>query len=227
MALTPQPQPQRGDTVVVPVDKAAARLAEMGLKPDHLRRAVETGDLGRRRCGPHHPRQSAAQTMWSDTVAGLRAILAALQQDWKDGRTDNLDTAYHTERKIAVAVASGDEFTGRMGSRHPRLRRKRGPATQRRVAQNLGQLALFSGPTAVEPGPNDDVHLTTWYLVLFADTNEIRMELSLPVGRDGAGYVGLWDTRILIESLPVSGGVSPVGPDDDGPDEPDVSVGRR
>jgi hypothetical protein len=209
---------------------AEARLRELGLKAEDLRNAVEQGDNGRRRCQPWHPSTSEGQYMWAETVAGLRAKLVPLQDRWKIGRSNHYETTYREDLRIAIAVVGGDKFTGKdmeddNAPRHPRVKRKRGPVTRRRVRRNYEQLTMFDLPNEKKP---PDEMCDTWFLMSHADDKEIRIELSLAVGQYDTGYVSDWDERIIIDSLPISGGVTPIAQDGE-PDgwDHNVSVGRK
>jgi hypothetical protein len=194
--------------------QADQRLAEFGLSQALLRGAVERGDEGRQRSATSfHPRQSAGQAMWGDTVAALRRELRRLQQGWDIGRTKNYDTSFNLGKRMAIAVVGGDEFTGVLGKKDPRVRRKRGPVTESRVKHNFLQTVLepFTDEVAVETDEDCD----TWFLLIYADENAIYIELSLPILLDSKGYISEWDERIVLDRLEIVGGVTPLDLDDE------------
>jgi hypothetical protein len=70
-----------------------------------------------------------------------------------------------------------------------------------------------------------DEACTTWFLVIHADDDHIRMEVSLPVDAKD-GIVGEWVERILIDAVPTSGAVAPIEPGEDDDDDGEPMVTR-
>lgn len=227
-------QPPDRSTRITPPTEADARLREWGLSAEHFRRSVTYGDDARKRVDqPWYPRTYAGVVMWAETLAGLRRQLKKLQQGWSIGRTGNYETVYSEERRLAFAVVAGDKYTGTRGKRHPKLTRKRGPKTRERVERNAEfvQPTLWGeieGTRSTQPQTSDltpDEDCSTWFLVVHADDDEIRLEVSL--ARDlGDGLVGEWVERILIPPIPSSGAVAPIESDEDDDDDGESMVFR-
>ncbi|WP_147255381.1 hypothetical protein [Streptomyces sp. PT12] len=215
--------------IVLPRD-ADARLSEMGLSVEMVRRSVTRGDDARRRVSvKFYPRNFPGVTMWAETLASLRRELLKVRQGWRIGQTGNYETVYSGQRELAFAVVAGDKYTGINGERDPRLTRKRGPKTKERVERNAAyvQLALeLDLPVLAEEIPADEA-CSTWFLVVFADEDHIRLEVSLPVEVRKDGLVGEWVERILIDPVPSSGAVAPIEPDEDDDDEDGESLVSR
>ncbi|GEJ99332.1 hypothetical protein [Streptomyces sp. 1-11] len=219
--------PARPSKIVRPED-ADARLAEMGLSVAKIRNSVTTGDDARSRVSlRYYPRNFPGVTMWAETLAALRRELLKVRQGWRIGQTGNYETVYSAERRLAFAVVAGDRFTGLDGARPPRLTRKRGPKTKERVDRNAEyqQLAFeIDLPVLANELPPDEA-CSTWFLVVYADDDHIRMEVSLPVDvKDG--FVGEWVERILIDPIPTSGAVAPIEPGEDDDDDGEPMVTR-
>ena len=130
----------------------------------------------------------------------------------------NLPWTVNADGTIAVAVATGDEDTGREhGS--PCTKSKKGPRVAEAVEAN--QLELFpkgvSLPVTTPPGR------TTWLLLIHRDASvgELRVELSRPVNMGEDNRVDGWSERIILDSTPFDrdldleplAPVSPAGPD--------------
>ncbi len=164
----------------------------------------------------------------AETLASLRRELLKTRQGWSIGQTGNYETVYSSQRKVAFAVVAGDKYTGIDGPRDPRLTRKRGPKTKERIERNAAyeQLAFkLDLPLLAEEIPADEA-CSTWFLVVFADEDHIRMEVSLPVDIRKDGLVGEWVERIIIDPVPSSGAVAPIEPDEDGDDDGESLVTR-
>ncbi|MGC4907486.1 hypothetical protein ACLQ2J_17380 [Streptomyces cyaneofuscatus] len=218
-------QPPDSPTKITPPEEAEARLRQWGLSVENIRESVTFGDNARKRVDqPWYPRTYAGVAMWAETLAGLRRQLKKLQQGWRIGRTGNYETVYSEEKRLAFAVVAGDKYTGIRGKRHPKLTRKRGPKTRERVERNAEFVqptlwGVVEGVRSVTPQGDSltpDENCSTWFLVVYAHDEEIRMEVSL--ARDiGDGLVDDWVERILIPPVPSSGAVAPIesGEDDD------------
>ncbi|TRO57623.1 hypothetical protein [Streptomyces sp. IB201691-2A2] len=227
-------QPPDSPTKITPPEEAEARLRQWGLSAENIRESVTFGDNARKRVDqPWYPRTYAGVAMWAETLAGLRRQLKKLQQGWQIGRTGNYETVYSEEKRLAFAVVAGDKYTGTRGKRHPKLTRKRGPKTRERVERNAEfvQPTLWgtvesvrsTSPQSAPLTPDEDC--STWFLVVYADDDEIRMEVSL--ARDiGDGLVDDWVERILIPPIPSSGAVAPIESDEDDDDDGESMVFR-
>jgi hypothetical protein len=200
----------------------------MGLSVAKIHNSVTTGDDARGRVSlRYYPRNFPGITMWAETLAALRRELLKARQGWRIGQTGNYETVYSEDRRLAFAVVAGDRFTGIDGDRPPRLTRKRGPKTKERVDRNAKyqQLAFeIDLPVLASELPPDEA-CTTWFLVIHADDDHIRMEVSLPVDAKD-GIVGEWVERILIDAVPTSGAVAPIEPGEDDDDDGEPMVTR-
>ena len=204
--------------------QAQMRLRDLQLTVELLGRAVDVGDAGRGACTLFHPRQSPGHRLWSDTVASLRELTILTGPQWEPDRSDGLETVYNNELGFAVAVMGGDQHTGQRG-RTPSVRRKRGPATRDRVVHNASAtLPLFSLPGQ---RPDDAAPPELWALLLHCDEEAIRCELSRPVGFDEHERVARWAERILLPSVPSTGGVVPISIDEGDDDEPFGITARK
>jgi len=224
--------------IVVPTEAAPARLAQLGLTIEILATAVAVGDSRRKsKTLAQYPRNYPGIVAWAETLAELRRKLIQLRVGWDSNHFSNYETVYLLEKSVSIAVAGGDKNTGIEGVNHPRLARKRGPMTTDRVEKNLTN-GLTNGQFALDYGPQFEPHekkksnrptdfgCQTWFLVVHADKEEVRIELSLASGIDKEGLVASWIERIMIPSLPVSGAVLPIDPDQDDDDEDSPFVTR-
>jgi hypothetical protein len=206
---------------------AVARLAELGLTADVLGLSVEAGDSKRRqKVSPQFPRNYASIVAWAETLAELRQLLIRLQVGWQINNFANYETVYLPEKRVSIAVAGGSRATGREDLGQLRLARKRGPMTTDRVKKNAadGQLAFdlgkkFDPPTKARKHEPADAGCLTWFLVIYADTDEVRLELALPFRVGSDGFVSGWIERVLLPPLPISGAVLPVDPTQDDDDD--------
>lgn len=211
-------------------EAGAARLAELGLSVEAVHASIRAGNVARSEAsGAYFPRNFPGIAMWAGTLAQLRREQVKLQQRWEIGQTGNYETVYSADRKIAFAVVAGDTFTGAVGIRDPKLTRRRGPKTKQRVDRNrrIGlqlELDLELRVATDQLAPDEDCR--TWFVVLHAAEDEVRVEVSLPYGIEEDGLVGKWAERILLPAVPVSGAVAPIDDEEYGDDDEGDLVSR-
>ncbi|MBC6469097.1 hypothetical protein [Actinomadura alba] len=215
---------------VTPPSEAPANLKALGLTVEIIHRAIEKGDIARRRVDrPVYPVSYPGVTMWATTLAALRQELLKIRQGWKIGKTGNYETVYSEERKIAFAVVAGDSLTGVDGKRDPKLKRKKGPKTRDRIERNAKyiQTALSLPELEEEEGVTDDEACETWFIMVRASKDKIYIEVSRPI-EAGDGNVDDWSPRHLVEPLQISGAIAPIDPyGDDDDDDGEELVGRQ
>jgi hypothetical protein len=225
----PQEQAADGCIVTLPIG-APARLAELGLTVDAVQASIRAGDAERSKAsGVFYPRNYPGIAMWAGTLAQLRREQVKLQQNWRIGQTGNYETVYSAERNLAFAVVGGDKYTGVNGNRHPKLTRRRGPMTKRRIDRNrrIEQLAFDLDLAFGQPGQSPDEDCQTWFVVVCATDDGVRVEVSLPraVGEDG--LVSEWVERVLLPPVRLAGAVAPIDDEDGGDDDDGELVSRQ
>jgi hypothetical protein len=194
------------------------RLSELGLTRSAFVDAVTQGHVHRAALTRNHPPQYHGSTMWGQTVAALRELLAPL--GWFRREPDIYPLTAHEEQCMAIVVAAGDEYTGdRFGD--PSTRSQKGRYTVNAVAANATH-DMFADylPKQNETGSGE----ATWLLLHHTDlaAKEIRIELSRPVDMGGGKVTG-WSERILLGSIPIGDDWVEVAP----PDVPDIDFEIR
>ena len=174
---------------------AERRLADLGLRVDQLHDALQAGQVSAGQATSFHPVTAAGTMRWLDTVARLRELLVT-ESGWRSDDVRNSPRVLHPAGTRALLVARGDRRTGVVGP-DPQTARARGRATVQAVAIN-GQLELPFDLRALADASAerlDDVE--TWILLHYPTPDqEVRSELSLPVGVDDSGRVHGWRERL-------------------------------
>ncbi len=193
------------------------RLQQLGLTASIFIAAVEAGDAESRQCTDNDPPMARGLVRYFRTVRVLREGAAVF--GWTGDNPRNLARTVSPARDHAIVPALGDGNTGR-STTSPSTKYDKGSTIIDAVDVNE-QLALFDLPS-----PDDDTaSMNTWVLLYHIDENEIRYELSLPVGSQ-RGYISRWRERILFAPLPREA-VAGFGGDDEGGPEIDILVARR
>jgi hypothetical protein len=210
------------DTIIVRVqqEEVQQRLAALGVNDEALRSAVARGQLAFASCTANHPRMFPAIAAWAETMAAVRENLTPL--GWIRSEQKNYSRAIDSAGRIAIAVAAGNEETGRAEGT-PSTKTAKGARTVEAVVINQVQLQLFDDPTpAAEPAETEDERVT-WLLLMHRAQNEVRCELSLPVAIGTDMRVNQWQERIILLSIPLDGEPVEVTP----PILPDIDVEVR
>lgn len=206
----------------VPDPDSEARLRALGLSFELLTEAVLQGDYHARSCSPFDPPLLAGILRWAKTVGALGELL--VPRGWTTDNYLNFATVVSPDGALAVAVATGNEATGKPGAevttRHPRGR------VAREVTDRNEQLTLFYGPGIDRPSENiSRTGRVTYLLLVHATAQHLQVELSRPktIGPDGRPID--WADRIYLE--PIDRGQTPKGEQPDPPSDFDVDVRRK
>lgn len=197
-------------------------LADLGLDAITLQDIVKCGQAARNTATPHDPLNTGGQLAYIHTVRALRDHL--VPKGWRSKNPHNFALTVNPQTNIGIAVAGGDEDTGRLEG-IPRTRNSRGQRTAQAIVSN--QLDFFNDATLVKTS-NDDVAnpvCQTWLLLYHADHCEVRAELSLPTAMDDQGRVSGWRVRNILPAIPLDPTPASINPDY-GPDL-DIAVKRR
>jgi hypothetical protein len=200
-------------------DVVSHRLNQLQLEATSLREAILQAHLHRSRLTSNHPRIFFGLEMWGWSVSSLREQLRPL--GWVRNDIGNFPLTAHEALRVAIAVAAGDEGTGRPEA-VPSNRSRKGKNTVDAIELNQ-QFDMFE---EFLPRPDENLGgYKTWVLLHHTDPlkEEIRIELSLPseIGEDGK--ISAWSERILLGNLPLDGNAIEIAP----PSGPDVLIDIR
>ena len=204
-----QPITQLPHTRVIAGTAAEQELRTMGLTPSRLTRPCIEG-LQSAVAGYSHfePAIAFGISVWSKIVGALRKQLN--DADWTHHDIANAPRSVSPDGTMAIAAVGGDPQTANTDS-NPCNARTKGPRFTNEVENNA---ATSSAPRYTQcqldlgPGDGDTVFadLQTWILLYFWDrtSNELRLELSLPIGCN-KGFVTQWETRIILPTQDLAG----------------------
>lgn len=175
-----------------------SRLFQLGLTEEVLLQAVRRGHLARTECTPNHPFMFPGLVAWGWTVAELRNAL--VPAGWTRLEEGNWPITVHPGKRMAIAVATGDENTGNPDAT-PMTKSVKGPNTVNAVAVNMLQASLFDEPSLPEQTAEDKDERVTWLLLVSTQNGKVRSELSLPVTCNGK--VDGWKERIILSDIEI------------------------
>lgn len=200
-------------------------LSGLGLSVDVLRDAILAGETARDMCTANDPSNAAGFDAWARTVRNLRERL--ISSEWTRSEVGGLPTVVSPSGSLAMAVATGDEGTGKSNG-SPRTKYAKGPATVAAVLRNRTQREFWESDAEEATVPNPTAQ--TWFLLRNRIDETVYAELSLPAAIGDDGRVEEWIERIILPpiSLDPRGGL--LQPPDAGGDRGeaiDVPVRRR
>lgn len=200
------------------------RLKELGLTMGPLTDAVRRGYLAAASCTPNHPPLVRGIVGWGEIVCALREHLASL--GWYGSDDNNYSRVFSQDGRVAIAVATGDEATGKRDG-FPATKSLKGPQTAAAITLNQYQMDLFRDGLQVlmqEPAPEPE-RCMTYILLVHCAEEEVRSELSLPDQITEEGRVNGWRERNILTPIPLDGEPIEIIP----PSQPnlDIDVKRK
>jgi hypothetical protein len=182
-----------------PLDVETA-LERLGIAAAPLILAVNRGHLAAISRTANDAPNAAGFYQWNETLRTLREELAVLGFTRSNNR--GYSTALRGDKRMAIAVSSGDEGTG-IALANPSTKQVKGPCTIAAVSSNAAQIEMFPDEVLMSVPALDDIECLTWLLLFHAAGMELRAELSLPVTMDAGGQIRAWRERIILPSQPL------------------------
>ncbi len=142
------------------------------------------------------PLNSRGTTMYLRLTGRLRQALRP--EGWRIDRTGNLEMTVHPKGHLAIVVANGDQDTG-VECRQPCTVSRKGARTKKVLGERLFDVSEFASATS-------DAHdRQMLVLLVHADerNQEIRCEISMPLGVADSGYIEEWSARAILRPIPM------------------------
>lgn len=202
------------------LDEVDSRLAELGLDESRLAEIVRRGYVAFASCTPNDPPLYPGFSAWASMVRGLREYLLP---EWDRSDENNYSLVINPGGTIAIAVATGDDGTGRQDAT-PTTKSSKGPSTVEAVTTNQLQLDLpfvFPPVQAPDRPASSEKQRMTWIFLVHRAQGEVRCELSLPSSMGADGRVDRWQERIILKAIPTDAEVMEITPP---PHLPDITI---
>ena len=224
--MNPSLDPHHQPTAYETWPELVGRLHDLDLSPAPLIEVMEYAYAHYAECTRHDPKVAAGYILWAKGVRGLRDRL--VPQGWSAASADNYETVLHKSGLWQIAVAGGDARTGQNGP-SPSTRTDKGSATGRAISLNRYSQEQAPFDNGAFPALAMPIR-QTWILLLHVDhmNEQVRAELSLPLGLDQDGHVSWWFERILLPPLPyVELVVGATRGDDEDDGDVNIEIARR
>lgn len=209
-----------------PID-VANRLDELGWSADQLLDVVFAMVKARNDCTENDPLGAGGWMAWKSGTRALREIGRPMGLEKNDA--DGIPSLIDRRRGLKFTVSNTDDGTA-LRDRIPQNNNKKGVGQGRIIQDN--QSSLFE----IMDAPHKVVPISTirkqpgvilcWHLCVYSNVDDVRAELSCPVGMEGGYFIDFIERIKLIG--PSEGGgpdVRRLRPDDDS--EFDIPVIRK
>lgn len=201
------------------------RLSDLGLEEEPLKDVVRRGQLAFLNCTPNHPPPFPGMSAWAETVCALREYV--IPAGWQRSNDNNYALSVDPGGQVAIAVATGNDGTGRADA-IPSTNARKGPSTSDAVTANQLRFSFMDQPSAPRGAPAAaGSGRATWILLIHRAAGEVRCELSLPISIGEDGHIDAWRERILLASIPLDGDLAEAVPAPPPLPDIDVSIRRR
>jgi hypothetical protein len=214
--------------VILDGEQGLARLRELGIDIAVLDDALRAWSVAEASATPFEPITAAGSKGWFAAVGVVRE--GHVQRGWRAQNIRNFPIVVRPDRKLALAVTSGDAITGvLLGTLQPKTKNPKGAIVEHAVNVNAAQIDLFE-PADLE---NEKLRLArptkakktplTWFLLVHCTEGAIQAEVSLPEAFEKNRIVR-WRERIRLPLLQRVEPPSVRRQDDDDEDSGDVVV---
>jgi hypothetical protein len=130
-------------------------------------------------------------------IYGTRALRGAFRaHGWHRHREDNVESVRHPERALKVIYQSVDIAADWMHS--PRAISGKGSGADRLISAAQGTLFSAEELKAVTKASVDEVNTGAWFFCVSVEGDDVRAELSLPVGVARGNFDGFIERIFII-----------------------------
>jgi len=179
------------------------RLRRLRTSREQLIEVAEAMAAAANECTANDPTGSRGWRSWQMGTRRNREIHSG-REGWANDNEDQIPSILNEEIGVRIVVCNTDDGTC-LNGRTPQNRSRKGPATQRLVDNNQGDLfeaghiahpdsVIRLRPVKTEAASPD---VRTYMLCVFCQDDELRAELSFAT-RSSAGFFAKFEERIFI-----------------------------
>lgn len=223
--------------IVTKPHEVANRLDELGTSHKMLIEVVQAVAAARADCTDNDPFGTRGWRGWQMGTRRLREIHFGID-DWEKSDVEQIASMFSNSRGIRIVVCNTDDGTC-IKDRNPQNRSRKGAATDRVVDANQGSFISELEESIKENQDENPVididnyrkspeKITTYYLCVYVEGDDIRGELSCPVNVINGYFDDFVEKIFLIGGE--AGGQDPArrkSDDDGGESEYSIPVKRK
>lgn len=178
------------NSIIVEQNKVAEELNKIGITQNILIDACKTGLLSKANCTSFDTKGQAGYIQWNDTNSKLR--LLTNNKGWEKYQENGIEGIISIDKTIRIIPSSGNAATGNPNQTASNKNPK-GESCIKLIDKTC-QGNIFTGYS--EP---EEEKFETYILLYYANSKELRMELSKPSSIDKQGKINAWDKRLILE----------------------------
>lgn len=186
-----------------PVD-VANELEKIGLTSEMALEIVHAMAGAKADATENDPPGAGGWSAWRMGIRRSREVTIHSKRfpDWQRDETGQVSSVVNRKLGVRLLVANTDDGTGvEADDRFPQNRSKKGGATDRLVQMNQGVFEFMEQASNVVAFPKADDALqgvVSWYVCVYSDGDDLRAEISCPVGIEGGFFTGFHKRIIII-----------------------------
>ena len=183
--------------------EVANELERIGLSGEQVLEIVHAMAGAKADATENDPPGAAGWSSWRMGVRRAREVTIHDKRfpDWQRDETGQVSSVVNRVIGVRLLVANTDDGTGiDAEDRFPQNRSKKGAATDRIVQTNQSVFEFMeqaSNVVAYPKAADAAQGITSWYVCVYADGEELRAEISCPTGIEGGFFDG-FGKRIII-----------------------------
>lgn len=189
--------------VVVEPLEVENELEKIGLSATQVLEIVHAMAAARADATENDPPGAAGWSAWRMGIRRAREVTIHDKRfpNWERDETGQVSSVVNRKIGVRLLVSNTDDGTGiDAEDRYPQNRSKKGAATDGIVQGNQGVFEFMEKASNVVAFPkvaDDGQDIASWYLCVYSLADELRAELSCPVGIEG-GFFTKFRKRIII-----------------------------
>ncbi len=178
-------------------------LERIGLSDEQVLEIVHAMAGARADATENDPPGAAGWSAWRMGIRRSREVTVHDKRfpDWERDETGQVSSVVNRKLGVRLLVSNTDDGTGiDAEDRFPQNRSKKGAATDRIVLSNQGVFEFMEHAANVVAFPkaaDAEQGTVSWYVCVYSEGEELRAEISCPIGIEGGFFTG-FSKRIII-----------------------------
>lgn len=197
------------------------KLEHIGLTSEQVLEIVHAMAAAKADATENDPPGAAGWSAWRMGIRRSREVTIHDKRfpDWERDEEGQVSSVVNRKIGVRLLVSNTGDGTGiPEQDRYPQNRSKKGAATDRIVQCNQGVFEFMEEATNVvqlhAPGDQEQ-GIVSWYVCVYAEGENLRAEISCPIGIEGGFFTGFSERIIVLGGDPIeldpSGGEKPAG----------------
>ncbi|MDG5750099.1 hypothetical protein P8R33_03170 [Qipengyuania sp. XHP0211] len=184
--------------------EAQLKLERIGLTSEQVLEIIHAMASAKADATENDPPGAAGWSAWRMGIRRSREVTIHDKRfpDWERDEEGQVSSVLNRKLGVRLLVSNTGDGTGiAEQDRFPQNRSKKGAATDRIVQNNQGVFDFMEvAPNVVHlHAPGDaEQGIVSWYVCVYCEGDELRAEVSCPIGIEGGFFTGFSDRIIVL-----------------------------